>query len=319
MTRRALVTGGAGFIGSTVADLFTAQGYHVEVLDDLSTGRRENVPEGRRLHQVDIRSPEAAAVVRDGKWDVILHQAAQIDVRKSVDDPMHDASINILGTLNLLEAVRTSGRATRFVFASTGGAIYGDFVTPPNREGMPMDPESPYGIAKMSAELYLASYARLHRLDTAVLRYANVYGPRQDPHGEAGVVAIFCNRILEGRPLTVFGDGGQTRDYVYVGDVARANLAIAEGTLPKPGPLNERAFNVGTGVETSVMKLIESLFRGAGQATAVEHAPARAGELARSTVSIEKIGRVLGWKPELSLERGLGETFRWFAARRAAA
>lgn len=319
MTRRALVTGGAGFIGSTVADLFTAHGYDVEVLDDLSSGRRENVPEGRRMHQVDVRSPEAAAVVRDGKFDVVLHQAAQIDVRKSVLDPMHDASINVLGTLNLLEAVRASGRATRFVFASTGGAIYGDFVTPPNREGMPMDPESPYGIAKMSAELYLAAYGRLHKMDTAVLRYSNVYGPRQDPHGEAGVVAIFCNRILDGRPLTVFGDGGQTRDYVYVGDVARANLAVAEGDLPKPGPLNERAFNVGTSVETSVTQLIDALFRGAGRSTPVEHAPARAGELARSSVSIEKIGRQLGWRPEMPLDRGLGETFRWFAARRATA
>ena len=319
MTRRALVTGGAGFIGSTIADLFATNGYQVEVLDDLSTGRRENVPADRRFHQVDIRSPEAAAVVRDGKLDVVIHQAAQIDVRKSVLDPMHDASINILGTINLLEAVRTSGHATRFIFASTGGAIYGDFVTPPNREGMPMDPESPYGIAKNSAELYLASYARLHKLDTAVLRYSNVYGPRQDPHGEAGVVAIFCNRILEGRPLTVFGDGSQTRDYVYVGDVARANLAIAERELPKPGPVNERAFNVGTGVETTVLQLIDALVRGSGQSAPVEHAPARPGELARSCVSIEKIGRVLGWKPETTLDRGLGETFRWFAARRATA
>jgi UDP-glucose 4-epimerase len=254
--------------------------------------------------------------VREGRYDVIAHQAAQIDVRKSVADPMHDASINVLGTLNLLEAVRASGHATRFVFASTGGAIYGDFVTPPNREGMPMDPESPYGIAKMSAELYLASYARLHRLDTAVLRYSNVYGPRQDPHGEAGVVAIFCNRILEGRPLTVFGDGGQTRDYVFVGDVARANLAIAERELPRPGRLDERAFNVGTGIETSVLQLIDALFAGTGKRAPVEHVAARAGELQRSCVSIDKIGRVLGWQPEMPLDRGLGETFRWFAARR---
>jgi UDP-glucose 4-epimerase len=319
MTRRALVTGGAGFIGSTIADLFAGHGYHVEVLDDLSSGRRENVPEGRPLHHLDIRSPEAAAVVRDGKFDVVLHQAAQIDVRKSVLDPVNDASINVLGTLNLLEAVRASGRATRFVFSSTGGAIYGDFVTPPNEEGMPMDPESPYGIAKMSAELYLAAYARLHKLDTAVLRYSNVYGPRQDPHGEAGVVAIFCNRILDGRALTVFGDGAQTRDYVYVGDVARANLAVAERELPKPGTLNERAFNVGTGIETTVRQLVDALFEGAGQSVPVEHAPPRAGELARSSVSIDKIGRVLGWKPEMPLERGLGETFRWFAARRVPA
>jgi UDP-glucose 4-epimerase len=318
MTRRALVTGGAGFIGSTIADLFAEHGYHVEVIDDLSSGRLENVPEGRTLHRLDIRTPEAAAVVRDGRFDVVVHQAAQIDVRKSVLDPMLDASINVIGTLNLLEAVRLSGRATRFVFASTGGAIYGDFVNPPNREGMPMDPESPYGIAKMSAELYLAAYGRLHKLDTAVLRYSNVYGPRQDPHGEAGVVAIFCNRILAGRPLTVFGDGSQTRDYVYVGDVARANLAIVERELPKPGTLNERAFNVGTGIETSVTELVASLFRGAGRETAVEHAPARPGELQRSCVSIEKIGQTLGWTPAMPLDRGLGETFRWFEARRMA-
>ena len=319
MSRRALVTGGAGFIGSHVADLFAANGYDVEVLDNLSSGRKENVPEGRRLHHMDIASPEAAAVVGNGRFDVVAHLAAQIDVRKSVLEPMFDARVNILGTLNLLEAVRTAGRATRFVFASTGGAIYGDFVTPPNREGMPMDPESPYGIAKLSAELYLASYARLHKLDTCVLRYSNVYGPRQDPHGEAGVVAIFCNRILDGRALTVFGDGSQTRDYVFVKDVARANLAAAERELPKPGPINERAFNVGTGVETSVNELADTLRRAARSETPIEYAPARAGELQRSCVSIEKIGRQLGWRPEMPLDAGLAETFEWFAARRGAA
>ncbi len=227
MTERALVSGGAGFIGSHVADRLLAEGYHVEILDNLSSGRRENVPKGAVFHHQDIVSEDAARIVREGRFDVLCHLAAQIDVRKSVVDPAADASINILGSLNLLEAVRTGGHPTRVVFSSTGGAIYGDFVPVPSVEDMPKDPESPYGIAKLSVELYLGYYARVHGLDTVSLRYSNVYGPRQDPHGEAGVVAIFCSRVLKGEPLTVFGDGQQTRDYVYAVDVARANLAAA--------------------------------------------------------------------------------------------
>ena len=222
MTKRALVSGGAGFIGSHVADRLLAEGYAVEILDNLSSGRRENIPRGAVFHEADIGSADAAQVVRDGRFDVLCHLAAQIDVRKSVLDPAADARINILGTLNLLEAVRAGGHPTRVVFSSTGGAIYGDFVPVPSVEDMPKDPESPYGIAKLSVELYMGYYARVHGLDTVALRYSNVYGPRQDPHGEAGVVAIFCNRILKHQPLTVFGDGRQTRDYVYAGDVARA-------------------------------------------------------------------------------------------------
>jgi UDP-glucose 4-epimerase len=210
MTKRALVSGGAGFIGSHVADRLLAEGYHVEILDNLSSGRRENVPKGAVFHHQDIVSEDAARIVRDGRFDVLCHLAAQIDVRKSVVDPAADASINILGSLNLLEAVRTGGHPTRVVFSSTGGAIYGDFVPVPSVEDMPKDPESPYGIAKLSVELYLGYYARVHKLDSVSLRYSNVYGPRQDPHGEAGVVAIFRNRLLKGEPLTVFGDGQQT-------------------------------------------------------------------------------------------------------------
>jgi UDP-glucose 4-epimerase len=251
MPQTALVTGGAGFIGSHVADLFLDRGFQVTIVDNLASGRRENLPPAARFVEASITSPEAAALVRDGGFDVVLHLAAQIDVRKSVADPVFDATQNVLGSLNLLEAGRqaklATGRAPRFVFASTGGALYGDFVTPPNDEPFAKDPESPYGIAKLSVEYYMAYFARQHGLECVALRYGNVYGPRQDPHGEAGVVAIFCNRILEGRPMTTFGDGEQTRDYVFVKDVARANLLAATTPLPPVGPLDARAFNVGTG------------------------------------------------------------------------
>ena len=312
---RALVTGGAGFIGSHVADLYLENGYDVTILDNFATGRRQNVPERARLAELDLTSAEAASLVRDGKFDVISHLGAQIDVRKSVANPAFDATINVVGTLNLVEAVRVSGYPTRFIFSSTGGALYGDFVTPPNVEEFPKDPESPYGIAKLSAELYLAYYARVHRVDTVALRYANVYGPRQDPHGEAGVVAIFCNRILTRQPLTVFGDGSQTRDYVFVKDVARANLAAATRTLPAPARLDARGFNIGTGVETSVIDLAAALQRSAGSDVPVHLAPARPGEQQRSAVSIAKAKRELEWTPRVGLHVGLEETFSFFAAR----
>jgi UDP-glucose 4-epimerase len=317
MSKRALVTGGAGFIGSHVAELYLARGYDVTVIDNLSSGKRENLAPGAAFHEVDVTSPEAARIVREGRFDVISHLAAQIDVRKSVADPVHDATVNVVGTLNLLEAVRQSGAKTRFLFSSTGGAIYGDFVTPPNDETFPKDPESPYGIAKLSAEYYMAYYGRQHGLDAVALRYANVYGPRQDPHGEAGVVAIFCGRLLDGRPLTVFGEGKQTRDYVFVGDVARANLAAAEGTLPPVERVDARAFNVGTGVETDVNELARLLRKVAGADSPTEYAPARAGEQLRSAVKVDKMARLLGWRPEVSLEDGLAETFQFFAARHA--
>jgi len=312
---RALVTGGAGFIGSHVADLYLENGYDVTILDNFATGRRENVPDRARLAELDLTSADAASLVRDGKFDVISHLGAQIDVRKSVANPMFDATINVVGTLNLVEAVRASGYPTRFIFSSTGGALYGDFVTPPNIEEFPKDPESPYGIAKLSAEMYLAYYARVHRVDTVALRYANVYGPRQDPHGEAGVVAIFCNRILTRQPLTVFGDGSQTRDYVFVKDVARANLGAATRTLPAPARLDARGFNIGTGIETSVIDLAAALQRSAGSDIPVHLAPARPGEQQRSAVSIDKAKRELAWTPRVDLHAGLEETFAFFAAR----
>ncbi len=313
--RRALISGGAGFIGSHVAELFLSRGYHVDILDNLSSGKRENVPAGATLHVADIGSPEAAALLRNGAYDVLCHLAAQIDVRKSVNDPVYDATINILGTLNLLEAIRASGHPSRVIFSSTGGAIYGDFVSVPTVEAMPKDPESPYGIAKLSVEYYLGYYARVHGLDTVALRYSNVYGPRQDPHGEAGVVAIFCNRILKGEALTVFGEGLQTRDYVYAGDVARANLAAAESVLPKAAQLDVRAYNVGTGVQTTVLELAAALQGAAGSNVPVHHAPARPGEQQRSVVNIDKAARELGWRPEMSLADGTRRTFDFFAAK----
>jgi UDP-glucose 4-epimerase len=316
--RRALVTGGAGFIGSHVAEFFLADGYAVTVHDNLSSGRRENLPAEAAFVHADVTTPEAAAVVRDGRFDVVAHLAAQIDVRRSVADPVADATINVLGSLRLLEAVRASGTPTRVIFASTGGALYGDFATPPNAETVGKDPESPYGIAKLSVEYYLAYYARLHRVDTVALRFANVYGPRQDPHGEAGVVAIFCGRVLDGRPVTIFGDGAQTRDYVYVKDVARANVVAAQATLPPPGRLDARGFNIGTGVETSVTALAAAIGSATGRTVKSEHAAARPGEQVRSSVSVGKAASVLGWRPRVTLAQGLAETFGWFAARHAA-
>lgn len=318
MTRRALVTGGAGFIGSHVTDALTAAGYDVEILDNLSSGRESNVPLGVTLHRMDVCDAEAATLVREGRYDVICHLAAQIDVRKSVDDPVADARVNILGALNLMEAVRVSRRKTRVVFSSTGGALYGDFVTPPHVEDCAKDPESPYGIAKMSVEYYLAYYGRVHQLDTAVLRYANVYGPRQDAHGDAGVIAIFCNRILDQRAMTIYGDGRQTRDYVFVKDVARANVLCAAATLPPAGRMDERGFNIGTATETDVLGLVAALQVAAASSAPVEHVDARAGELARSSLRIEKAATVLGWTPAVSLSDGLRETFEWFAAQRTA-
>mgnify|MGYP003575427990 CR=1 FL=1 len=300
-----------------MCEYFLERGWAVEIIDDLSTGKRENVPSAATLHTADIRSADAARIVAEGGYDVIIHLAAQMDVRKSVADPAHDASINIVGTLNLIEALRRSPRARecRFVFASTGGVLYGDFVTPPNKESFPKDPQSPYAISKLSVEYYLAYYDRVHGLDTVGLRYGNVYGPRQDPHGEAGVVAIFCGRILDGRPLTVFGDGEQTRDYVYVRDVATATYLAATQTLPRREKLDLRGFNVGTGVGTSVNYLARTLLDASGTKVPIEYAPARAGEQQHSFVDASRAREVLGWTPSTSLPDGLAAGYNWFAGR----
>jgi UDP-glucose 4-epimerase len=315
---RVLVTGGAGFVGSHVADAFLAAGSAVTVLDNLTTGKRENVPIQAELIQESIGSPAAAALVGERKFDVIVHCAAQMDVRRSVDDPILDATTNIVGTLNLMEAVRAGSTRTRIVFTSTGGALYGDFTTPPNEEEFAKEPEAPYAVSKLAGEYYLAYYARVHGLDTVALRLGNVYGPRQDPHGEAGVVAIFCGRIVAGQPLTIVGSGEQTRDYIYVGDVVRAIQLAAQSELPRPGRLDSRAFNVGTGEGTSVNELASLLQAAAGSSLQLEHVAARPGEQMASVLSVEKAANVLGWKAEVPLPVGLRLTFQWFAERAAA-
>ena len=317
MPRRALVSGGAGFIGSHVTDLLLENDYAVTVVDNLSSGKRSQVPSAAAFAELDVGSRDAAALVREGRFDIICHLAAQIDVRKSVADPANDAQVNIGGSLNLLEAVRQSGHRTRFIFSSTGGAVYGDLVEAPTPEEASKDPQSPYGTAKLSVELYMGYFARVHGMDCVALRYANVYGPRQDPHGEAGVVAIFCDRLIDGAPLTIFGDGEQTRDYVHVGDVARANLAAAGATLAAATGVDSRAFNIGTGVETDVVTLARVLKEVSSGSSSVVHAPARAGEQRRSAVRNEKATRLLAWRPRMTLQDGLRDTYQWFAARRA--
>jgi UDP-glucose 4-epimerase len=310
-----LVTGGAGFIGSHVADLFLAKDWEVAIVDDLSSGKAENIPAAAKFHEMSVNSPELVRLVTEQNFDVIAHLAAQMDVRKSVADPLFDATVNIVGTLNLMEALRAAGSATRVVFTSTGGVLYGDFNTPPNYETYPKDPESPYAISKLSTEYYLAYYGRVHNMDSAALRFGNVYGPRQDPHGEAGVVAIFCGRILGNKALTIFGDGRQTRDYVYVGDVARAMYLAATEPLPPKERLDARGFNIGTGKGTSVIEIATLLQEVSGIKVPIEFAPHRPGEQQESFVNADKARELLGWTPQVSLAEGLAMTFAWFEQR----
>jgi UDP-glucose 4-epimerase len=289
---RALVTGGAGFIGSHLVDALLASGDTVAVVDDLSTGRRERVPDGVPLHVVDIAAI-GEAMERE-RPDVVFHLAAQVDVRKSVADPAYDARANVAGTASVLEAARVAG-ARRVLFASTGGALYGESVPLPTPEDAPLAPFSPYGASKAAAETYLALYTRLHGLSTLALRFGNVYGPRQDPHGEAGVIAIFSGAKVEGRRATVYGDGSQTRDYVYVGDVVSGFLAAAESDATG-------AVNIGTGVETSVRELVEAI------GVEADFAPARTGEVARSCLDVSRAAEQLGWRAEVALADGLERT-----------
>jgi UDP-glucose 4-epimerase len=311
MARRILITGGAGFIGSTIADLFLQAGWDVAVLDDLSSGKRENVPAGARLYPVDVRGAAALEAVRKERPQVICHHAAQIDVRRSMADPRFDADVNIGGLLNLMQAAVEVGSVERVLFASSGGATYGDTDVIPTPEEHPQRPVSHYGAAKAASELYLGVYRANFRIPFTALRYANVYGPRQDPHGEAGVVAIFCGRLLEGRPCTIYGDGEQTRDYVFAGDVARANLLAAEKGY-------DGALNVGTGIETDVNVLYAHLARAAKVDRAPDHGPARLGEQKRSCISPAAAALAIGWRPQVALADGLARTFEWFRARRGA-
>jgi UDP-glucose 4-epimerase len=298
---RAVVTGGAGFIGSHVVEALLAHGDEVTVVDNLATGKRENVPEPARFVEHDIREPLELDA------EVVFHLAAQADVRVSVEDPAYDAQVNVVGTARVLEAARAAG--AQVIFASTGGAIYGECERPA-REDDERRPLAPYGTAKLAAEEYLATYNRLYGTEHIALRYGNVFGPRQDPHGEAGVVAIFFGRLAEGKALTVFGDGHQTRDYVFVGDVARASLAAAGA---KGG-----VFNVGTGRETSVLALAELCGRAADVEPELDHAAPRPGELQRSFLDPTRAQDALGFRAETSLEDGLAATWSWLAGNPAA-
>jgi UDP-glucose 4-epimerase len=299
---RAIVTGGAGFIGSHVADALVARGDEVAVVDDLSTGERTNVPREARFVRQDIRDPALAELFAEVEPKVCFHLAAQASVTVSVDRPDHDADVNVGGTIQVLEAARATG--TQVVFTSTGGAIYGE-CDGPMPESSPRLPMSPYGTSKLAGEEYLALYNRLYGANHVALRYANVYGPRQDPHGEAGVVAIFFGLLREGKPCRIFGDGLQTRDYVFVRDSVSAMLAA----VGRPGGV----YNVGTAIETTVVSLYELCRRAAGSDAEPEFAPARLGEARRSAVDPSLAAVELGWRPETSLEDGLRATWASFA------
>ena len=302
---RALVTGGAGFIGSNLVDGLVARDHEVTVLDDLSTGKRENLhpamAAGAELIEADVRDPSAVSDVVDrAEADVIFHLAAQIDVRKSATDPAADARINVEGTINVLAAARAAG-VPRFVNTSTGGAVYGEGRIVPAPEDHPVAPEAPYGQSKFAAEGYCELFGRLHGLSTISLRYGNVYGPRQDPLGEAGVIAIFCGRLIAGERPVVFGDGLQTRDYIHVDDVVTANLAAVDSDATGP-------VNIGTGMETTVLQLVEALTPLAEASFEPDHRPERPGEVRRIALDCTRAREVLGWEARVGLEDGITQT-----------
>jgi UDP-glucose 4-epimerase len=299
-----LVTGGAGFIGSHIVDAYVRDGHDVTIVDDLSSGRKAQANRQARLVVSDVRDPNLSTLFAESRFEVVNHLAAQMDVRKSVQDPFFDASVNILGTLRLLDCSRAYG-VRKFIFSSSGGTIYGECPHKPATEDDASRPESPYGFSKAAAERYIRFYGDMYRLPYTILRYANVYGPRQDPHGEAGVVAIFMGKLLAKEPVTIFGDGAQERDYVYVDDVVEANVAaLTKG--------ENDIFNIGTGMPTSVNKLYAVMAGFVKGAKPAAYAPARAGELARSILNADRAQKRLAWKPAISLEKGLRETHRYF-------
>jgi UDP-glucose 4-epimerase len=303
---RVLLTGGAGFIGSHIADHLLVRGHEVAIVDDLSTGKRENVPGGALFYERDIQSG-CAEVFEEFAPQALCHQAAQMDVRRSVREPDFDAEVNVIGTLRLLEnCIKHDVR--RVVFASTGGAVYGEQREFPAPEDHPHYPVSPYGVSKLAGERYLHFYRTQYGISYAALRYANVYGPRQDPHGEAGVVAIFCGNLAAGRGSSINGTGEQTRDYVYVEDVVRANILALEGEAPSG------AYNIGTSIETSVNELYEILRETSGKDLPPTHSPAKPGEQLRSSIDPTKASQVLDWRPETDLATGLKQTLGFFGA-----
>jgi UDP-glucose 4-epimerase len=303
---RVLVTGGAGFIGSHLTDAFLDRGDDVAVVDDLSAGQPGRLNSGAVLHKFSVTNAlSLAAVVQEFRPGLICHLAAQTDVRASVVDPASDSEVNVTGTVNVLEAARAT--KARVLFASSGGALYGRDAPLPTAESVPPAPESPYGVAKLCAEQYVGLYNRLHGTRHAVLRLANVYGPRQDPAGEAGVIAVFCAKVLVGEAPVIYGDGTQTRDYLYVGDVVRGFLAAVNSG--RPG-----TWNIGTGTEVTVLDLIAIIARIAGRAVTPKFAPARPGELLRSAVAAHRAAGDLGWRPVTGVAEGIRSVFRWIEA-----
>lgn len=301
---KAIVTGGAGFIGSHVTDALIDRGIEVVVIDDLSSGRTELLNPRARFYELDIRSPEVEKIFHDNRFDAVFHLAAQLDVRKSVDDPIFDADINVLGSINLLKLSAESG-VRKFIFSSTGGAIYGEQDYFPADEKHALRPISPYGIAKLSVERYMYFYRVEYGLDTVALRYSNVYGPRQNSHGEAGVVAIFCQRLFEGKPLIIFGDGGQTRDYLFVSDVVSANMKALDGDFTGE-------VNIGTGRENDLNKMVALLERASGKKVETVYEAPKPGEQYRSCLDNGLANEVLSWRPEVALEKGVALTVEFF-------
>jgi UDP-glucose 4-epimerase len=302
--KRVLVTGGAGFIGSNTVDLLVGAGYDVSVADNLSSGRRGNVNKAASFHKADMTSPKLWEVFEKERPEAAIHLAAQIDVRRSIRDPAYDASQNILGSINLLECCRRRG-VRKIVYASSGGAVYGEPKANPCGEGHPANPLCPYGASKYAVEKYVRMYGTLYGIDYNILRYGNVYGPRQDPLGEAGVVAIFTGLIGRGRPPVIWGDGLQTRDFCYVGDVAEANLA----GLRKTG--KSKVYNIGSGKETSVNEITSLLAKAFGSGVKPRHGKAVPGEVRRICLDVGLAARELGWKPKKTLEEGVKATVEW--------
>jgi UDP-glucose 4-epimerase len=306
---RIVVTGGAGFIASQIADAYLALGHEVVILDNLSTGDRKNLNPKARFVEADIRSELAAQTVEEFKPEVLNLHAAQIDVRKSVTDPRFDADTNVGGTLNLVEAARRGGALQRVVYAASGGSMYGDSLVMPTPETEPPAGVSPYGVSKFACELYLSCWRAMYGLHYVALRYSNVYGPRQNLHGEAGVVAIFAERLLRGDPCTIYGDGGQSRDFVYVGDVVDANVkALSTGYCG--------GVNIATSAETDVNRVYALLTQHLGLSTPANYGPERMGEQRRSVLANAKARQVLGWAPQVDVDRGMAQTIGWYRAHR---
>lgn len=304
---KVLVTGGAGFIGSHVVDRLILEGHEAVVVDNLVTGKRRNINRAARFYKMDVQSWRLERVFRNERPNVVMHLAAQMDVRKSVEDPMFDAQVNVLGTLNVLQQAVKHG-VRKVIFSSSGGAIYGEQETYPAAENHVLKPLSPYGLSKLCGEQYLSYFQRVSGLQAVSLRYANVYGPRQDPEGEAGVVAIFIQKMLNNEQAVINGNGRQTRDFVFVDDVVEANLAVM-------GQETQGTFNVGTGVETSINDLFRILVQHTGSTCKEVHGPAKKGEQARSVIDSTKLRHEVSWEPKADLSDGLKKTVEYFRSR----